>query len=201
LIDEQISQTFRGNLHALRTAYNTAKHDPANVSGLLQTLRIVGEARRAIEHLIELRIGRVNESIASDLKRVFWVAVWDHYIHGDSEVHIILPTVSDRWLGPPTFDLIYVEAMAWDQIMKELSSDGSLAIGEGIIPKLQFEEFRQDDDFLEAWVFEGDYRTLITILARYELRQELLPGLNRQDRPGSMTLAFLLAAMDSITAL
>ena len=58
---------------------------------------------------------------------------------------------------------------------------------------------RGNFDFREAIVFEGEYRTLIATLATHERREDLLPGLRREDDLDSMFLAFTLASIDAAT--
>lgn len=193
-----IDQPFLDSLHALRRKYNAAKHDPAIVIPLLEATQIVENARLAIAEIVLKGVGSVAAVVNPHMQRVFWMAVWDHYIGGDSEVHIILPGESEHWLGPPTFDTIYVSISGWDSIVATLPQLGTFRNGRGLIPDAQYKAFNSDSDFLGAWVFEGDYRTLITTLAQYELRQDLIPGLNRHENSGSMILAFLLASIDVV---
>lgn len=193
-----IDQVFRDELHALRRKYNDAKHDPAIVIPLLDATQIVEEARTAIDEIVKKGVGSVAAVVNPHMQRVFWVAVWDHYAHGDSEVHVILPGESEHWLGPPTFDIIYVSISGWDSVAANLPLVGTFRSGRNLIPDSQYDAFNSDSDFLGAWVFEGDYRSLITTLAQHELRQDLIPGLNRHESSGSMILAFLLASVDVI---
>ena len=191
-----IDQPARSHLHAVRRKYNAAKHDPAIVIPLLEATQLVEDARTAVDEIAAKGVGSVAAVVNPHLQRVFWIAVWDHYAHGDSEVHVILPGESEHWLGPPTFDIIYVSISAWDAIVASLPLVGTFKSGKGLIPDARYDSFNSDSDFLGAWVFEGDYRSLITTLAQHELRQELIPGLNRHESSGSMILAFLLASVD-----
>jgi len=193
-----IDQPFRDKLHALRRKYNDAKHNPAIVIPLLDAIQIVEDARTAIDEITKKGVGSVAAVVSPHMQRVFWIAVWDHYIGGDSEVHVILPGESEHWLGPPTFDIIYVSMSGWDLVAASLPLVGTFKSGKGLIPDAQYGAFKSDSDFLGAWVFEGDYRSLITTLAQHELRQELIPGLNRHENSGSMILAFLLASVDVV---
>jgi hypothetical protein len=101
-------------------------------------------------------------------------------------------------MGPPSFDVIYVKISAWDDIKASLALLGSFKSGKGIIPESQYQAFDSESDFLGAWVFEGDYRDLITTLAQHELRQDLISGLNRHDNIESMMVAYLLASVDVV---
>ncbi|MEZ4862830.1 MAG: hypothetical protein R3C14_16050 [Caldilineaceae bacterium] len=198
LANEGIDQPSRDKLHALRKKYNKAKHHPATIIDLLEVLGIIKEATEAIKQIVLKRIGSTGAIVNPHLNRVFWLAVWDHYIHGDSEVHIILPNESEHWLGAPTFDIIYINLAVWDNVKADLALIGLFNDGRGIIPDSQYDAFNSDSDFLDAWVFEGDYRSLITTLAQYELRQDLILGLNRHETSGSMILAYLLASVDVV---
>lgn len=198
LANVPIDQPFLDQLHALRRKYNAAKHDPAIVIPLLEATQIVEDARIGIDEIVQKGVGSVAAVVDPHMQRVFWIAVWDHYIGGDSEVHTILPGESAHWLGPPTFDTIYVSMSGWDSVVASLPLVGTFKSGRGLIPDAQYDAFNSDSDFLGAWVFEGDYRTLNTTLAQHELRQELIPGLNRHENSGSMILAFLLASVDVV---
>jgi hypothetical protein len=188
------------NLHTLRKRWNDAKHDPATVIEILEALQILIDARSSIESIVNLGLGRVADAAAPYTKRVFWLAMWDHIIGADTEVHVILPGVSGDWLGPPTFDQIYLDAFRIEEMLDDLRHHGRLMAGKGIIPDTQIESFRDDSDFRGAWVFEGEYRPLITTLANYEKRQDLIPGLNRHDSGASMLIAFLMATLDVAVA-
>lgn len=195
-IDQQEIDRF----HDLRRAYNIAKHNPTTSVTLLDSIDVVRDALATARVIVARNIGLCNSRVNPNANRVFWIAAWDHYIGGDTEVHVILPGDSEHWLGPPTFDIVYVNLSEWDVVKSELSDAGVLKDGKGLIPETQYETFRTDSDFLQAIVFEGDYRRLITVLAQHEKRQELIPGLNRHDTGHSMILAYLLAAVDVLGA-
>jgi hypothetical protein len=115
---------------------------------------------------------------------------------GDSEVHIIVPTTSG-W--PPDLDLIYVDMSSWEEIKQQLSTAGTVRSGKDLIPDQYYAEFEEESDFHEAIVVETSYRTLIAILAAHERREDLIPGLRREDDIRSMVQAFSLAAIDVVT--
>ncbi len=196
-----VSQDSQDKLHALRRKYNDAKHDPNSVINLVSAVSVVRGGLGTIRELVSSGWGSTNTPIPRHLSRAYWIVVGDHLIDGDFEIHIIIPSNSEHWLGPPTFDTIYVRAEAWDSIEAELRRLGLFTDGRDLIPDTQYDAFRSDSDFLGAWVFEGDYRSLITTLAKHELRLDLIPGLNRQDSAKPMILAYLLASIDAIHTL
>ena len=195
-----VPQSLRDNLHELRRKYNTAKHDPTSVIPIVTANQIVRDARDSISHVVSNHLGSVDAVSSPHLHRVYWIAAWDHYVHGDTEVHVILPIDSEHWLGPPTLDIVYINGLAWGSVKDDLDALGDVHDGRGIIPDIQYDRFNADSDFAGALVFEGDYRDLITTLASKELRQDLIPGLNRHEDSSAMINAFLLAAVDIASA-
>lgn len=127
---------------------------------------------------------------------MFWVAACDHYIGGDTEVHVYLPAIPRVGPVPPSLDLVYVDMSSWDDVKKTLSVVGELGSSEEHFPKRMLEILSQEEGFLEAFVFEGDYRSLFTALTQNERRLDLIPGLRRQDSLAAMLQAFPLAAID-----
>jgi hypothetical protein len=182
--------------HAVRKLYNKAKHDPQHRITLLATSQTIRDLRDPVDKLIALAPGNCKSPKLPSATRVFWVCAWDHYIGGDTEIAIYIPGESDHWLGPPDLDRIYIKLSSWDDVKSQLSAIGELHDGRGIIPEAQYKLYSEEGDFLAALVFEGEYRDLMTILSSHELRQELLPGLNRQDTGRYMVIALLLAFLD-----
>jgi hypothetical protein len=187
-------------LHDLRKLYNDAKHNPGAQVTLLSATATIRNAEKTVLVIVGKGIG--NSSLVNRLNshRVYWIAAWDHYTSGDTEVHIIIPGESEHWLGPPTFDMVNIKLLEWEDVKSKLSIAGLLSDPDGMIPKKQLESFKKDDDFLAAFVWEGEYRILLNVLAQHELRQELIGGLNRQDTGHYMQIAFLLAMLDVVTS-
>lgn len=184
-------------LHAFRKAYNKAKHDPSFSAGLLDTKELMDETEGAIEDLLASGLGLLDQPIPPPtLKRVYWLAAWDHYIGGDTELHITIPTQSEHWTGPPSLDTIYIDGRKWDAAKADLAMAGKLLPYHGIIPQKHVDQWSEETDFLAALAFEGTYKTLISCLAAYEMRQKLLYGLNRGDGDREVLVACLLALVD-----
>src|SRR6266567_6604407 len=67
--------------------------------------------------LVKNNVGLLNVEMQKLHHQVFWVATWDHFIGGDSEVHIIAQA---RGGYPPTLDNVCVDIPRWDQIKDTL---------------------------------------------------------------------------------
>jgi hypothetical protein len=188
------SKEQRAGLHRLRELYNSIKHDPLFAPSIKDILEAVRHAETFAIGLKETAIGRINVQVARKFHRVFWVAGWDHFIGGDTEVHIMFP--SDKRCAP-TMDTIHISMQAWDKAKKDLATAGKVTLGKGAFPHEVYEGFRDDADFHEAFAFEGEYRDLVSTLAKYEFRVEgLIEPMHRENAAESMIQAFTLAALD-----
>lgn len=185
--------------HDFRKLYNKAKHDPNANLDLLAVIDTIKSMKLLVDSMIEIGIGDTSNVPKSLAKRVYWISAYDHYIDGDTEVHIIIPGDTDHWLGPPTFDRVNIKLLDWDEVKNKLGSCGTLKNGEGFIPQNQIEILKKDSDFLSAHVWEGEYKLLLRVLAQHELRINLIVGLNRHDTAHNMQVAFLMATLDVLT--
>lgn len=189
-----ISQTDIDVLHELRLAYNVSKHDPTHEPKLLEVESLLKRVRSTLAKLTILSFGRIAEQVAIRHRRVLWIFAWDHYIGGDTEISIMIPSMADEL--PQALDDIYINMSAWNTVKSELAAVGSVAFGKDLFPEKVYEFFSNEGDFLAGGIFEGEYRNLLKTLANYELRQDLLPGLNRHDSPFSMLQAIVLAMVE-----
>jgi hypothetical protein len=142
-------------------------------------------------------VGQLNTQVRTRFHQIFWVAAWDHFVGGDSEVHMIAPA---RGAHPPTLDLIYVHIHLWDQIKAILATVGTVRPGEELIPGDVFASFGEDSDFHQAIVFQGSFRDLIAVLASHERREDLIPSLLRENDQRAIMQALVLATLDSAPA-
>lgn len=189
-----VSQSDIDVLHELRKAYNASKHNPVYDPKLLKAEDLIRRVRNSLAKLTTFSFGRIAEQALIRHRRVLWVFAWDHYIGGDTEVSIMIPSMDDEL--PPSLDIIYINMADWETIKSELATIGSIAFGKELFPEPIYEFFSNDDDFLTGGIFEGEYKNLLKTLAKYELRQDLLPGLNRHDAPFSMLQALILATVE-----
>ena len=188
------SKEQRTGLHTLRELYNNIKHDPLFVPAIRDTIEAVRHAETFAFGLKGTVIGTINIQVARKFHRVLWVAGWDHFIGGDTEVHIMFP--SDNRLAP-TMDTLHISMQAWDNVKKDLATVGKVTVGNGAFPHDVYEGFRGDADFHEAFAFEGEYRDLVSTLAKYEFRVKgLIEPKHRENAAESMMQAFTLAALD-----
>jgi hypothetical protein len=124
-----------------------------------------------------------------------WWAAWDHYIGGDTEFLLILPTSDDANYAP-TIDTIYIAMERWKDVQVELAAAGEFKLGPDAIPRKLYEEWAREGDFLEAGSFAGDYRQFVSILAKHERVEDLIPSLKRENDFQAMFAAVMMAAVD-----
>lgn len=189
-----VEEPDRAILHSLREHYNNAKHEPSWSPSLLDIQRVLSRLGSVVGALALNNVGLLNAEIPMRFHQIFWLAIWDHYIGGDSEVHVIAPY---REGDPPTLDMVYVHLIRWEQIETTLASFGSVRDSEGFIPAEILASFRETSDFYRAVVFEGRYRDLVAVLASFERREALMAGLRREDDLQAMVQAFILGTIDA----
>ncbi len=194
LLTVGVSQMDIDILHELRLAYNTSKHDPMHEPELLKVKNLVNNVINSISKLTTLSLGRITEQVAIRHRRVLWFFAWDHYIGGDTEISIMIPSMEDEL--PRALDDIYINMSAWDTVKTELALVGSVAFGKELFPEKVYKFYSNESDFLTGGIFEGEYKNLLKTFAKYELKQELIQGLNRHDSPFSMLQASILAMVE-----
>ncbi len=189
----------RGEVEALqdlRDAYNLAKHNPNRPPSALETIELLRRAKPALDSVASICQGLSQDHWRAGHGRVYWIAAWDHYIGGDTEVHVMLPAPHVPGQFLPELDLVYIDISSWDEVLRTLAHVGTAGEGDDHIPATALHEFAAEDDFLAALAFEGDYRDLMVTLAQHERREDLLPSLRRQDSGSAMLQAVLLAGCD-----
>ena len=164
-----VGQSDRDLLHDLRHLYNAAKHDPSWTPPLLDIQQILSRLGNVFRTLAANNVGLLNTEKQDRFHQIFWLAVWDHFIGGDSEVHVIAPHRGGR---PPTLDMVYVDLVRWDDVKTTLASIGKVPNEVGLIPTEVIASFQEDCDFHQAVVFEGSFRDLIAVLATFERRED-----------------------------
>lgn len=184
-------------LDALRDHYNKVKHQAGFVPGLVESTSIVRDARDALAVVVSLAPGRTNQPADRKVIHHLQVGFWDDYVGGDTEIAISLP--SDHWTGISTLDILYIRAMAWYDLKVDLLADSRFHLGQEHFSPEVWNFMSGEGDFLNAGIWEGSYRDLIRILAKYEWREindQLLPGLARQHNATSVGTALTMAAVD-----
>jgi len=189
-----ISKELRQDLHQLRELYNDVKHNSEFRPSISDALQRLSEAESFASGLHGTSIGKVHFPISRRFHRILWVAGWDHYIGGDTEVHILFPSDDSH---APSVDCIHIAMNAWNDVKQDLNTLGTLSAGPEVIPHHVYETFRSEGDFHDAFSFEGEYRDIVSTLAKHEFRVEgLIEPMHREDTTQSMMQAFALGAMD-----
>lgn len=184
-------------LDLLRDKYNDVKHNPRYSAPVGEVIAILADVERSLIEMRTLNLGSSAQVVVVSYRRVMWWAAWDHYIGGDTEFHLILPT-ADEANYAPTIDTIYIAMERWDDVKSELTAAGGFKLGQDAIPRKLYEEWAREGDFLAAGSFAGDYRQFISILAKHERVEDLIPSLKRENDFRAMFAAVMMAAVDVI---
>lgn len=190
-----VAAPHREALHALRIAYNEAKHNPMYEAPIQPVIDILINTKAGVGEIARLRLGDSDQPANAVTRRLLWFAAWDHYVGGDTEVSIFSPCSLDIDF-PPDIELIYLKMEDWDTVKSELAAAGKLCLGRGCLPAKFFEFWSKEGDFLDAGSFEGDLRDMIAVFVRHERVEDIFPFLKREAQPYSMLAAALFAATD-----
>jgi AbiV family abortive infection protein len=160
------------DLEALRKLYNQSKHDPA----------------------VQLRLADVR-TIITGAHNAFLALGSPH--GGETEVAICLP--SAHWTHIATVDNFHLDWKSWDALKPALSSHPNFKWGPEHFAPEAWSSLASEGDFLDAGVWDGDYGTLLRIIARHHddaKMRAVLPGLQRGQNSVSVGAAIVTAAID-----
>lgn len=184
------------SLHLVRRRYNSAKHDPAYEPSIDDVTGALGGLLVVLHGLAGRAFGTSEQEVAPAYRRRVWLASWDHYVHGDGEVHVMLPVGESDCDLPPSIDTIYLKGLAWPDVLKPLGA--SVRPAQGVVPQRFLDAWEREGDFAGARVFEGAYRDLLRVLAGAELGLDLLPFLKRENDRMAMLIAVAFASVDTV---
>ncbi|MCV0438345.1 MAG: hypothetical protein K5880_06920 [Hydrogenophaga sp.] len=173
--------------------YNAAKHKAQFAPSTYDALTLLKRVLSAIDEFSGSSIPDIHTKLASGARRLFWIGFWDHYIGGDTEVQIALPSYSGAFSR--NVDTIYIGMSAWDNVKVALPAVGIVHDGKIAMPSEIYQNWSEEDGFLCALVFEGDYQALIKMLAKHERQEKLIPDLLRENQTRSMVAACMFAAV------
>jgi hypothetical protein len=162
-------------LHDLRRLYNSAKHDPSWTPSILDLQGLFSRLGNVIGALAANNVGLLNKEIQNRFHQIFWLAVWDHFIGGDSEVHVIDPYRGGR---PPTLDMVYVDLVRWDDVKAALASVGSVRTLEPISTEVQNERRQQPGGAAVAVIVGMNRRKLIVRKRGFQRYGQFVVGID-----------------------
>jgi hypothetical protein len=194
-----VDRETRQQLDAFRILYNDAKHHPTSPIRLKQTVDTTIGAQEAVRRLIAMRLGTTAAPIEKVVNRLLWVSGYDVYVRGVTEVYVSLP-LPEEFLATH-LDVVWIKGLGWDAMKAELLATGCFFYGAKHFSLDVFERFKEGD-FINAGVWDGDYRLLVSILSRYEDRpvaDELLPSMRRDHMWPAVLSSIALAAVDVAT--
>ncbi len=191
-----VSKVVRSDLHAFRELYNDAKHDPNTPVRLKPATDVVVGARAAVQGLVAAGLGQTGAQVEAAVSRLLWVSGYDAFTRGVTEVYVSLPLLEEIWATH--VDIVWIKGLEWDALKSELLATGSFFYGAAHFPQDVYARFNEGD-FINAGVWDGDYRLLVRTLAKYEDRQtalEVLPNLRRDHMYVAVLSAVALAGID-----
>jgi len=197
LATHSVDQAVIDHLHDLRNLYNDSKHDPAKPLLLASAIDVVDKVLTALRGLCSLGIGITAAPLGRELNYSLWVGFWDHYTGGMTDIAVMLP--GDHWTHVSTVDVMQMKISEWDNLKASLQAHPRFRLGKEHFQPEVWQSMREEGDFLNAGVWDGDYSELIRLLAPFhdaEIEKRLLPGLPRAHNAVSVGTALVMAAVD-----
>lgn len=187
--------------HDIRKLYNKAKHEPTYIINISEAIDAISSIKPTITEICRQSLGQTNDPVRVAATRVFWICAWDHIIHGETEIVIFIPSEYDGFLGARSLDLVHIKCTEWETFKTELTFIGNVHPYDKWIPQGQTEFWFSEGDCLTPLVFEGDFKSLLSCLAKYESEAEgRLPGLSRTDCSQNLFQSCMLATLDIATS-
>jgi hypothetical protein len=184
-----------GQLHACRLLYNYAKHETGPIS-LTQAVATAQATAEALDKVAELPIGSVQAPFIVDIAHRLWVAIWDYPHTGDSEIAVMLP--GDNLARTTCVDTLHIKMSAWDDLKSDLTAHDNFHLGKEHFDSEVWASF-EDDEFLNAGIWEGDYAQLLRIISKHEDRattNALIPFVSRRGNSMSVITSLVMASVD-----
>ncbi len=188
-------------LHGLRLLYNTSKHEPDVDLNSRECIRSLEAAADALREITTLGIAVVDAPHQPNLKAVVYVGFWDHYVDGETEVGLFLP--SSHWMGTTPISTFHLQMSSWDHLKPALADHPRYSRGEEALGATLWKSFSDEGDFLDAGVWEGDVRELLELLSSHNdegLEKAVIPFLARRNNLVSVGIALVSAAVDTVRA-
>jgi hypothetical protein len=154
-----LPQQDRDCLHAFRCKYNSYKHNPNYSSDIIDCKLVFENARRVIKNLIALGVGDVNQPYQQSTKRMVWLAGWDDYIGGLTEVGLFIPDYSVDF--PYAIEHFNIDINGWYAIIDKFTATGDLKMGKEFVSEKAFNVWKNESDFMGAGRFNGDITELV----------------------------------------
>jgi hypothetical protein len=187
------------SLHRLRELYNKSKHDPGSDLNWRDCVDALTGATTAMQALAGLGLPAVDSPFEKELSAVVYVGMWDHYVGGETEIGLFLP--SDHWLGTHPISTFHMPMMAWDRLKPLLADHPRYLRGEQALGAQVWKSFAGEGDFLDAGVWQGDVRELLSLLSTFNdpaLEKAVIPLLARGNDLFSIGIALVSATVDVV---
>ncbi|NKX37561.1 hypothetical protein HGG70_06430 [Rhodobacteraceae bacterium R_SAG4] len=190
------------SLHTLRQLYNKSKHDPDVDLKSQECIRSFEAAVVALRAITTLGITSIDAPQEPSFNTVVYVGLWDHYVGGETEVGLFLP--SNHWMGTTPISTFHLHWSSWDHLKPALADHPRYSRGEEALGSTLWKSFSDEGDFLDAGVWEGDVRELLELLSAHNdesLEEAVIPFLARRNNLISVGIALVSATVDTVRAI
>ena len=141
----------------------------------------------------------VNQPYQMQSQRFIWIAGWDDYRGGMTEVSLFIPDRSCDF--PPAIEHFNIDYTGWYPVIEKYETSGELVMGKENIPENIYNIWERAGDFMGAGIYKGDIAELVKDLSSHisvEKESELLPDLKRKNDFHSVKSAIVFSLFDAL---
>jgi len=184
--------------------YFCCKHEPNYNVSYSEASEIISKTESAINNINILNIGTSNDVPTSSIKRVFGLAAGDILHTGETVINIMIPKEEERKSDFIPFYLLEFFNINWEgwvPFKEKFESEGTLHLGKQFLPDKVYKFLSSEGDFIDAGVYDGDYRNLVLFLSSYidlSLESKFFFEDQRASNVSAMFSSVLMAGVDVI---
>ncbi|WP_145963167.1 hypothetical protein [Salinibacterium sp. UTAS2018] len=184
------------SLDVIRQAANADKHDASpnhEYDELLSALNALGSS---LDTLAEVTPGLLNELPATLRVRRLVCAVYEVFHAGETIYSFLAADETDSWRTADGLDEFQVENRHTSEIETQLAALSSYTLNPAGLDDLKKSLLESDSELWQIMRMDASYQQIHDILAPYQHKLPLLPGLHREDEEGNVvaTIAQALIA-------
>ncbi len=200
LTQYQVNTTSIQFLHDLRLLYNKLKHEPLFSTTILICIETLQKSLIVMQEIELINMGAINDPYSQTESRIVWLAGWDDYIGGMTEISIFLPDYELDF--PIAIEHFNIDWKGWELIKDNFTLSGELMMGQEYVSEIAYKRWEGESDFLGAGRFTGDIQDLIKFISAHidiQKEEELLECLKRKNNSASVKAAIVFSLLDSFS--
>lgn len=185
--------TGHAALHTVRLSANSDKHEATPNHDFQSIFRAIEELSTTAATL-PAHVPNIVSVLPERLRRRRMVcAVYEFFIHGESQYSFLAAKTDDTWQTVREIDAFQVRSKHTQAIEGALATLDDWVINPPELDALKTSLEASDHELWHIASFTASYQDVIDLMAPYQHDMELLPGLHREDSDHNVTASLVAA--------